>query len=263
MTPLSTIRERLSAYRTERIGDCLLVQGDCLEVLPLLEGGFDAICADPPYNITGLGGGGLGKAKMYSDKKIAKWCDFNVCDFLDVIRGATDNVFCFCSRIGVGKYLSHAIQNNINYDIFVWHKPNAIPFTNATMKQDFEYIVRLYTEKGKITKGLDQHKYSKLFVSNIDSSFDKEHPTKKPIQIMKRLVELCSKKGGTVLDPYMGSGTTGVACVQLGRAFIGVEIEPKYFDIAVKRIREAYAQPDIFIEAKRTAPVQQDMLGGA
>lgn len=58
---------------------------------------------------------------------------------------------------------------------------------------------------------------------------------------------------GTVLDPFMGSGTTGVACAKMGRKFIGIEIEPKYFDIACKRIEEAYKQPDMFVELPKKA----------
>jgi site-specific DNA-methyltransferase (adenine-specific) len=77
---------------------------------------------------------------------------------------------------------------------------------------------------------------------------------------MSELVGLFSDYGETVLDPFMGSGSTGVACVKLGRKFIGVEISPEYFDIACERIRKAYAQPDMFIAAPAAKLVQQDML---
>ena len=76
---------------------------------------------------------------------------------------------------------------------------------------------------------------------------------------MRELVSLFSNLGQVVLDPFMGSGTTGVAAVKLGRRFIGVEIDPAYFDIAVSRIREAHKQPDIFLEAERKA-TQSDFL---
>jgi len=75
---------------------------------------------------------------------------------------------------------------------------------------------------------------------------------------MSELIELFSKQNNTILDPFMGSGTTGVACAKLGRRFIGIEIEPKYFDIACKRIEDAYKQPDLFIE-RPAAPVQEAM----
>ena len=79
---------------------------------------------------------------------------------------------------------------------------------------------------------------------------DKHHPTQKPLELMKFCARMTS---GTILDPFMGSGTTGVAAVRLGRAFIGIEIEPKYFDIACRRISEALKQPDMFIEKPKPA----------
>ena len=79
---------------------------------------------------------------------------------------------------------------------------------------------------------------------------------------MKWAVALATIKGETVLDPFMGSGTTGVACVKLGRKFIGVEIEERYFDIACRRIEDAVARPDLFIEAEKQAEKQIDMLEG-
>lgn len=74
----------------------------------------------------------------------------------------------------------------------------------------------------------------------------KEHPTQKPVALMDKLVSLFSDTGDTVLDPFMGSGTTGVSCAKLGRAFIGVEVEPKFFAIACKRIEAAYSQQRLF-----------------
>lgn len=82
----------------------------------------------------------------------------------------------------------------------------------------------------------------------------RHHPTEKPVGIMQWAIEKCNgnlpnvKIPYTILDPFMGSGTTGVACAKLGRKFIGIEIEQKYFDIACKRMEEAYRQPDLFIE---------------
>src|SRR5690606_9161061 len=72
------------------------------------------------------------------------------------------------------------------------------------------------------------------------------HPTQKPEKLIEHIVKISSKPGGAVLDPFMGSGTTGVACANLGRKFIGIEIEPKYFDIACRRIEAAYAQGRLF-----------------
>ena len=80
-----------------------------------------------------------------------------------------------------------------------------------------------------------------------------------PLEIAKRCCALWSDVRGVVVDPFMGSGTTGVACAKLGRKFVGIEIEPKYFDIACKRIEDAYKQPDLFIEAPKKA-IQEMLL---
>ena len=89
-----------------------------------------------------------------------------------------------------------------------------------------------------------------------------DHPTQKPLSLMQWNVDLLSAEGETILDPFMGSGTTGVACANLGRKFIGIEREPSYFDIACRRIEEAYKQPRLFDEPA-PKPTQPSLLGGA
>ena len=91
-----------------------------------------------------------------------------------------------------------------------------------------------------------------------DSS--REHPTQKPVPIMKWCIEQLPDGCNTILDPFMGSGTTGVACAKMGRKFIGIEREPKYFDIACKRIEDAYKQPDFFVEPPAPKLIQDSML---
>jgi site-specific DNA-methyltransferase (adenine-specific) len=86
---------------------------------------------------------------------------------------------------------------------------------------------------------------------------NEHHPTEKPVSLMTAIVRWTS---GVVLDPFMGSGTTGVACAKLGRTFIGIEINETYFDVACERIAKAYAQPDLFIEPPQPEPVQTNML---
>lgn len=85
-----------------------------------------------------------------------------------------------------------------------------------------------------------------------------EHPARFPVRFARELVAPFTNEGQTVCDPFMGSGTTGVACAKLGRRFIGIEIEPRYFDIACRRIEQAYAQPDMFIE--RPQPAKQEAM---
>lgn len=99
---------------------------------------------------------------------------------------------------------------------------------------------------------------AKLFRRHV-VTYEKFHPTTKPLELMRWCVENYTSEGDTVFDPFMGSGTTGVACVQLGRNFIGCEIDPKYFAIAEKRIAEAQLQPRLFQELKPQEK-QDDLL---
>lgn len=99
---------------------------------------------------------------------------------------------------------------------------------------------------------------AKMFRKSV-LSYEKQHPTQKPVELMKWCIGFLPENH-TILDPFMGSGTTGVACVNLGRKFIGIEIEPKYFDIACRRIAEAYKQPRLFDEPKPKEPEQPSML---
>jgi len=264
MTPLSTIRERLSGFRTERIGDCLLVQGDCLEVLPLLEGGFDALISDPPYEIPnkfgiikGRKGKGTRALQFHFDKD--NITQDVVLPALSIALQKVKSFHVFCGLEQFGNLSS--IVRDIGFTPKPYAKlksPPPPPMHNNWWPSGFE--VACYGYRTGAYFGDKNPNRVNIFVGDsyrngIRAEEKVEHPTQKWLPMLTHIVKSIVPKGGVALDPFMGSGTTGVACVQLGRAFIGVEIEPKYFDIAVKRIREAYAQPDIFIEAKRPAPV--------
>jgi DNA modification methylase len=96
----------------------------------------------------------------------------------------------------------------------------------------------------------------KMSVWRIAPVVSKDHPCPFPVEIVEPLVRASVPKDGIVLDPFMGSGTTGVACVNLGRSFIGIELDPGYFDIAVNRITDAHKQADFFVE--KPAPVKME-----
>jgi site-specific DNA-methyltransferase (adenine-specific) len=109
-------------------------------------------------------------------------------------------------------------------------------------------------------------KYHDLGTSNVIrtsrvSASDREHQTQKPVELMATLLGVVSGPGDTVLDPFMGSGSTGVACVSMGRRFIGIERDGDHFETACRRIEEAYRQPRLFDEPP-PKPVQPSLLGG-
>ena len=99
-----------------------------------------------------------------------------------------------------------------------------------------------------------------IFTYPVNSGRQGEHPTEKPVPLMAELVSLYTNRSQSVCDPFMGSGTTGVACLKTGRRFIGIEQNPKWFDLSLRRLEAAYSQPDIFIEADRAKPVQEPLF---
>jgi len=200
--------------RVEQIGDATLHLGDCLEILPTL-GPVDAVVTDPPYGI-GANKQTLGKGKKEFDRG-GDW-DSERPD-LSWIAGRS---WKWC--VWGGNYFADVLGPTNH--VLVWHKLND--------GRSFSECEFAWTNFGNQTR-IKQHHWS---------GEEKQHPTQKPVRIMEWCVGMV---GGTVLDPFMGSGTTGVACANLGRKFIGIEIEPKYFDIACKRIEAAYAQGRLFV----------------
>lgn len=227
--------------KKEVIGDCTLYLGDCLEVMPTLEK-VDAVVTDPPYGIN------ENHKKVASRGKLAAPKDYGEFSW-DAAPIGNQHID---AMMNISKHQIIFGGNYFNLPPtscwLIWDKQNGdndfadceIAWTNLQ-----KAVRRIYWRwSGMIRKGDDV----------------REHPTQKPVGVM----EWCLghvPDARTIVDPFMGSGTTGVACVKLGRQFIGIEKEPKYFDIACKRIEEAYKQPDMFIEAP-AKPVQTNLLEG-
>lgn len=129
-----------------------------------------------------------------------------------------------------------------NTTLLVWHKTNAVPFANGVWRGDIEYVVHA-RDSGATFLGDAREKKK---VSHYPIVSDLSHPTVKPLELIKKYIKICSKPGDIILDPYMGAGTTGIACAKMGRRFIGCEINPVYFDIACRRIEEVYKQGEMF-----------------
>lgn len=232
--------------RVEHIGDATLYLGDCMDILPTL-GKVDAVVTDPPYGInydpsshTRYNGENNGFDAIANDDIET---DLSLIFSLDcemIIWGA-ENLY---------RQLPHRGR------WICWHKRSYATKPNSMPSGDFELAW--------MNKKTGFYKYVQVIhggVINADSlngnNEPRFHPTQKPVKLLEFCIELV--KWGTILDPFMGSGTTGVACANLGRKFIGIEIEPKYFDIACKRIEIAYSQPRLPFEEKREAR-QGDLL---
>ena len=225
--------------RKEIIGACELYLGDCREILPTL-GKVDAVVTDPPYGLGDKWNGGGGSKRSswrFNPKEAKSWDD---CAPAWVPQLST---YSECIIWG-GNYFELPPSRGW----FVWDKKQRGTWTTGHTElawSNLDQPIRAYS----------------LSQVEAHADMDKQHPTQKPLEIMLWCIEFLS--GNTILDPFMGSGTTGVACVKLGRRFIGIEREPKYFDTACRRIEAAYKQPDLFVEQPQPKPVQLSLMDAA
>lgn len=219
--------------RSETIGDATLYLGDCLEILPTL-GKVDAVVTDPPYGVR-LGEDG--------PTALGKTAYEGFSDTPEYVRTVCVSAIEICRRIAQRVVLTPGNRNCFEYP-----KPDEIgAIYNAAGAGFCRWGTN--TSQPILYYGKDPHQKRKLpqAVEWNEISDKNGHPCPKPTRLMVWLVNRASIDGETVADPFMGSGTTGVACANLGRKFIGIEIEPKYFDIACERIAGAYAQRRLFV----------------
>ena len=218
----------MADFEKVQIGDAALYRGDCLDVLPTL-GRFDAVITDPPYGI------GENAHRVASRSKLAKTTDYGSFDW----DSAPPSKEVIEACVSAGKV---AILWGGNYfelpparGWLIWDKINSGNFADAEMAwTNMQMSVRMYRQmwNGMIRAGDERGQI-------------RVHPTQKPLGLMRWCLDW-AKDAQSILDPFMGSGTTGVAAVQMGRKFTGIEREAKYFDIACQRIEQAYAQGQLF-----------------
>ncbi len=232
--------------RQEIIGDCTLYLGDCREILPTL-GKVDAVVTDPPY--------GIGfPYHSYEDTR-------------ENLRGLIAALFAQLHRFNRAVILCGPSQIH-EYPASDW--VGAITWNTTGSFGKFGYSqwtpVLLYGDDipgfgnvNGVTKADTYHISGGAAVGFQRTKEEAAHTCPKPLNVMRQTVQRYTAAGETILDPFMGSGTTGVACVKLGRRFIGIEVEPKYFDIACRRIEAAYAQPDLFVPRPEPKPEQLTM----
>jgi DNA modification methylase len=228
------------------IGDCTLYLGDCLEILPTL-GKVDAVVTDPPYGVD------LGSDPTHRIGN-RPYVGFN--DTPDYVQEVAVWVIERC----VGHARSVVVTPGTRC-AWLYPQPDelgAIYFPAGAGFSRWGFTcsqpILFYGKDPYMPRNKKPNS-----VACTETSEKNGHPCPKPIRLMKWLVERSTLPTDTVLDPFMGSGTTGVACAKMGRKFIGIELEPRYFDIACKRIEDAYAQPDLFVPAPEK-PVQADMI---
>lgn len=214
------------------IGNATLYLGDCMDILPTLDK-VDAVITDPPY-VMSAKGGGIGAKRQY----LADIHDHIDAGFDVLMLQTFKNWFCFCGKPQLLDLIGQAEKQGLRWQLLTWNKTNPTPLSNNNYLPDTEYMVHAF----------ESHHYegkSRFVVGQVErSGFD--HPTVKPQYVMQKAIKSASHQGDFVLDCFMGTGSTGVAAIQLGRKFIGIEREPKYFDIACKRIEQVVAQGQLF-----------------
>jgi DNA modification methylase len=238
---IEALREKLASFRCERIGDCTLYLGDSGLLLPLLPRA-DAVVTDPPYGIGEAAGknksrDNMAGAKDYGD---AEWDDQPISKEL------------IGRVLAAGKW--QIIFGGNYYDMpasscwLVWDKLNTGDFADCELAWT------------NLPKAVRRIKFLWNGMIRREKDVERVHPTQKPVEVMKWCIGHLPEPSRTIIDPFMGSGTTGVAAVRMGRKFIGIEMDEGYFNAACLRIAGAYAQPDMFVEAEPKAK-QMDMLG--
>ena len=246
--------------REEIIGDCRLILADCRDVLPSLHD-VDCCISDPPYLVSKggfasnlqLDGGFGGWMKDYGNQGDIVPCDIEFSEWLPLVHTclASDAQVYFMTNGRNIKDMQAAAECALFriHTVLVWDKRAALP--NKYYQNVTEFALFMFKGKARTINDPSSKNLVSIFQRDVS-----EHPTEKPVELMELWAGNSTSIGETILDPFMGSGTTGVACVNLGRKFIGIEREPKYFDIACKRIAEAYKQPRLFDEPA-PKPVQE------
>lgn len=220
--------------RIERIGDATLYLGDCREILPTL-GKVDAILTDPPY---GIGENGRRvRSRGTSSERVKRTTVIDYGDFEWDSKPPSDDTVALMRAISDTQIIFGG-----NYFTLpptpcwlVWDKLNTGDFADCELA---------WTTLQQAVRRIQYHWNGCM---RKERHIPREHPTQKPLGVMEWCLGFIPAMQ-TVVDPFMGSGTTGVACANLDRKFIGIEIEERYFDIAYKRIADAYSSPRLFTE---------------
>ena len=263
---VSVIEDKLWRDRCQ-IGGATLYLGDCLEIMATLPE-VDAVVTDPPYCSGAATEAGRGSATHQGlrsetmrkgrfawfgadNMTTAGLCELlrSMCVRAPVVECGSVLTFCDWRMVTMLAPAMESAGWRLR-NLIVWDKGHFGAGTGFRPRH--ELIIHL-TRRSPVFHSASHGNV--LTHRRIKS--DRVHPTQKPVGLICQLIEVVSPPGGTVLDPFMGSGTTGVACARKGRKFVGIEVEPKYFELACSRIEMALKQADLFIERPK---MKQEMM---
>lgn len=232
--------------KEERIGGQRLILGDSRLILPTLDR-HDALIGDPPYGISfshGAGGEGIGSGKYVSKfngvKIIGDDAPFDPKPFLGIAPIVV---------LWGANHFAASLPSSSKW--LVWDKRRGLT------KNDFADCEMAWTNQNGVARLLNH--YWNGMMRDSERAVARVHPTQKPIALMEWCLDQF-QDAQTIVDPWLGSGTTLVACQRMGRNGTGIELDPDYFDIACKRVDEAARQPDLLIDPPKPQPTQEQLL---
>lgn len=263
------------AYREEVIGDCRLIFGDALDAMQKSTSfGARALISDPPY----CSGGFTEAAKRSAKGQGLRSETRRESDWFGGDNMTSAGLQWLLRSVAVA-FKGHAADEACTASFFAdWRMVPLLAMAIESAGLRFQSMPIWDKQAAGLGTGfraqhecilhfsIDTPRYHSKSFGNVLRAprmpSDRDHPTEKPVGLMSALIDVQTEIGTTVLDPFMGSGSTGVAAVSMGRKFVGIEHDPKHFDTACRRIDQAYAQPRL-ITATHEAPVQRSLLGDA
>ncbi|QSR35651.1 site-specific DNA-methyltransferase [Marinobacterium iners] len=235
-----------------------LFNNDCLNILrDMKSNSVDLILTDPPYDIKNTKAGGNSKFnksfQTVNDQLVSMNLvnGFNTEILDEMVRVCKNiNIMLFCNKAQLPFYMDYFVtKHGCSFDLIKWVKTNAVPTFKNKMLSDTEYC--FYARKKGYCNPQSYEDAKTLYQAPINIR-DKKfygHPTIKPIDLLEKLVRNCSREGEVILDPFMGSGSTGVAALNLNRKFVGIEIDSFFYDISKSRIKDSILKTNAPIAA--------------
>lgn len=243
--------------RARVIGRCELMQGDNEDIFPHIQFA-DHIFSDPPYGILDTHANHLSKITMRDGTPARQSLGFDGIGRDKLVE--LSRMWCGLAKRWVVFSCewkdAHALDEaGLLVRLGIWRKPDGAPqFTGDRPGTGWEAIAICHRKGRKRWNGGGKHG-----VWTVPKGAGDGHPTQKPVRLLQEWVQDFTDISDTILDPFMGSGTTLVACAKMGRRGIGIELDESYFEIACRRVEDAYRQPDLFVDQpKSQAPTQED-----
>lgn len=209
----------------------------------------DLVLTDPPYLFVPGGGKNprfnLGKmaSGSYLNEHMSGFGEEQIEELLNALKPKfkkTYNAYFFCSELQLVFYLRWAFEHKLRYNVLIWDRQNRMLLSQKFFRSNIDYIVRIYgngqsLHEPIVSDGIDKMElYSKI--KSMQQGDETDHETEKPVQLLKDFINLSSNEGDVVLDPFLGSGSTVVACLETQRHYIGFEINKQIYEMAKNRI---------------------------